>query len=118
MKHILIFCLCFLCLCCGDEQNDCDNTSLSYVESISGIIEMSCNNGDCHVGPNGGWAVLPDFSTYNNVLSYLESGVFNERINSQDSTLSMPPKFREDRQISETDLRLLNDWICNGFPEN
>jgi len=91
---------------------------LTYEKDVQSIIEISCNNGDCHVGLNGGWIVLPDFSTYNNLLPYIENGKFNYRINSTDTILSMPPLFREDRQISNDDLALLNEWINLEFPRN
>lgn len=118
MRYLIIIGICSLIICCDKNQDICSDSNPTYDTTIQVIIEGSCNNGDCHVGPNGGWAVLPDFSSYTNLLQYLESGTFDTRINSQDSTLSMPPLFREDRIISDSDLLLLNEWICNGFPES
>jgi len=114
---MLLVCVIVLFSCCAKDQEDCGDVDVTYHDSIKSIIEESCNNGDCHVGPNGGWGVLPDFSSYNNLLIYLNNGTLESRINSMDTTLSMPPLFREDRQISDADLKVLNIWICNGFPE-
>jgi len=117
MKNFLLIPLIFLLTSCNEDPEKCGDTTINYVNTIQDIIESSCNNGSCHVGSNGGWAVLPDFSSYDNLLPHLESGIIDSRINTADSSLIMPPVLVEDRQISNADLILLNDWICNGFPE-
>ena len=118
MKNYFLLLLLVLIFGCNDPVNDCGEIAVSYDGIVQTIISESCTTGGCHPGPNGGWPVLPDFTTYENVLVYLEEGSFRERINSPDSTLSMPPLFQEDRVISAEDLEILNVWICNGFPEN
>lgn len=107
----------FVISCSSEEDNDCGNPTITYDNTIENIIETSCNNGGCHVGPNGGWGVLADFSSYNDLLPLLTDGSIGFRINLEDNR-SMPPPSNEDRTISDSDLNLLNDWLCNGYPEN
>ncbi len=115
---ILLACtgLIFLVGCSKVKQN-CE-TALTYDGEIRSIIETSCNNESCHIGEFGGWEVLDDFSSYSKLLPYLESNSVSIRINSNESPGKMPPKSWPERELSESDLSKLNDWISRGFPEN
>lgn len=103
---------------CSDDENECNARGLSYDGGIKSIFEESCNNMSCHPGMNGGWQVLADFSSYDNLLNFLENGAIEYRINTEDPGERMPLESWPDRTISLEDLDLLNAWICNGFPEN
>ena len=118
MRFLYLTFLILFTVCCNKNQDNCGDVKVTYNNTIKDILEESCNNGDCHVGPNGGWQVLSNFSSYNSLLPYLESGQISSRINTTETSLRMPPPFIEDRQVTDSDLTLLNNWICNGFPEN
>ncbi len=119
MKNAISITLFVLILSCSKEKSICNNAEVTF-ENVEDLIGLTCSGGVCHPGAlQGGWAVLPDFTTYESILPYLESGTFENRINSTDSLTIMPPYFEQDiRILSEADLALLNDWICLGFPES
>ena len=117
IRQLLVFIRILVFVCCSKDPNDCTDSKEAYIGNIKNIIESSCNNGDCHTGLIDGWAVLPDFSTYKNLVTYLDNGLIESRINSEDDNLIMPPLFIEGRNISDSDLASLNAWICNGYPE-
>lgn len=118
MRQSIFVSVIVLLVCCDQRQDICGDVKVTYNDNIMNIIEESCNNGSCHVGLIEGWGVLPDFSTYKNLLPYLENNQIGSRINITNSNLRMPPVFIEERTISDSDLALLNIWLCYGYPED
>ena len=118
MRSIIYLCIAAIIISCNaDDDNDCGDDTLTYNDDIKVILEVSCNNETCHPGAIGGWPVLPDFSSYENLSTYLEGGEIEFRINTPDTILIMPPRRQPERTISDADLEKLNAWICAGFPE-
>lgn len=91
------------------EPNEtCDTLEVSYNLQVQEIITTNCAYVGCHISgfPSG------DFSTYDNMLTYLNSGEIEKRTITQ---LDMPPP--ASGELTAEDLEVLTCWLSKGFPE-
>lgn len=119
----LILGILFLAACTSDELEepmvaDCDGISTpTYVDDIKPIIDESCAYAGCHLGTAPG-----NYSTYNGLLSVLNSGTFEQRVItlSEDPIIGMPPDNApagRPQDLNEDQLLLIRCWLEAGFPE-
>lgn len=95
------------------DANDCTDTEIATVNEISEvfygnqimpIINANCQIPSCH-GSNSG---IPTWATYNDVKA--KAG----RIKDRTGAKSMPPT----GPLSDTDIKLIADWVDIGAPNN
>ncbi len=121
MKTLLAFCvLIFIAACNFDKLPEptvssvCETLMPVYDGQIEAIIEESCAYSGCHEGG----AAIGDYTTYQSMLSTLESGNIATRVlNLRD----MPPSYAPDgkpKTLPDDELELIECWLANGFPEN
>ena len=92
-----------------EVEEFCDTLNVTYTNQIKAIVDTKCAFTNCHVsGFSSG-----DFSTYNNMLSRLESGLIERRAI---QLKNMPPS--DFPQLSTEELDVLSCWLSKGFPEN
>lgn len=111
--------------CTNDELPEpstptCDTTSpTTYDGAIKAIIDNSCAYVGCHVsGFSSG-----DYTSYDELKPFLDSGSFADRVITQreDANSGMPPNYApEDRpkDLTPEELELVECWIEGGFLEN
>lgn len=84
----------------------CDTTKLSYCSKIKAIINANCAVPGCHVG-NFAYGNL---STYAGVKAKVDQGnILQQKVDSREM-----PKFGT---LSESDIKLIDQWITAGAPE-
>lgn len=91
-----------------EQAGFCDTLNVTYDFQIKEIMATNCAYVGCHVsGFSDG-----DFSTYDGMLSRLNSGEIERRAV---TLLDMPPP--TSGELSPEDLDILNCWISKGYPE-
>lgn len=97
-------------------QGACDTLVVKYSDQITGILSTKCY--ECHNNANfaiagGGFC----WEGYANISGYLAGGgttTFIDAINHNNST----PMPKDRPKLSECDIRTIEIWIENGFPNN
>jgi len=109
----IVFTICTIVFSCTKDQaaaDDCDPITANFLTDIAPIIETKCSaDQGCH---NAG-SLFGDFTSYNNMLEDLNNGKIELRALDQKT---MPPDGIE--PLTENEVELLSNWICNGYPEN
>lgn len=82
----------------------------TYDDGINDIITVSCATAGCHVA--GVQDVPGIFSTYEQLITFLENGSFENQIR----TGEMPPPGSP--QLSDSELNDLLCWLKQGYPKN
>ena len=95
----------------------CTDEDRTYEADIRPIIEQTCAYAGCHLGSAPGV-----YNDYDGLLSALESGLFRERVISQEANpnVGMPPNYSpDDRQqdLTAEQLSLISCWLEAGFPQ-
>lgn len=95
------------------DANECTNTASARVEEIAivfyanqirPIIDANCQTSTCH----GSNANIPSWATYDDVKAKAN------RIKSRTSDKTMPPN----GALSDSDIKLIADWVDQGAPNN
>ncbi len=101
----------------------CDTISITtYEQGVKEIIDNSCAYSGCHDGSGG---IGPgNYTDYNGILPYLNSGSILERVVNQkdDPSLGMPPNasvYLESKQddLTQEQFEIIQCWLLQGFPE-
>lgn len=98
-------------------ERPCDDVVATYVDDIEPIIQQSCAYSGCHLGTAPGI-----YTSYAGLLPQLESGMFRERVITiqADPNVGMPPNYApadRPRDLTATELELIECWLDAGFPE-
>jgi hypothetical protein len=118
MKNLLMFIGLFLTLLvvsCGSDGDDSPiiqdpdptPTTITYTNTISGIVSTSCTS--CHGNPPTNDAPM-SLTTYANV----KEAVQNRGLINQIETGAMP---KNGSKLSQTKIQNFKTWQNNGFPE-
>lgn len=119
MKKISLFALfsLFLIICaCGDtssDPTDCTGIVASYSATVKDILNNSCALSGCHSSQNPQSNI--DLSTYDKAKLNGAKASFLCSIKHESSCKPMPdgsPK------LSDTQIKILDCWVSNGFPLN
>jgi len=95
------------------DINDCSGTKLVkieelaevfYANEIRPIIDTNCQKSGCH----GSNSSIPTFATYDDVKAKASS------IKARTSAKSMPPA----GPLSDSNIKLIADWVDQGAPNN
>lgn len=95
------------------DANDCTNTGLATIEEIAivfyanqirPIIDANCQISNCH----GSNTNIPSWETYEDVKAKANN------IKNRTSNKTMPPN----GVLSDTDIKLIADWVDQGAPNN
>lgn len=90
-------------------QEFCDTLNVSYTNQMKTIIDTKCATPGCHIaGFSSG-----NFSTYDAMISRLESGLIGKRTV---ELKNMPPQGSP--TLTEEELDIFNCWLSKDFPEN
>lgn len=91
----------------------CDTTAVTYSASVAPIMNQTCT--PCH-SPGGG--SLPYFDTHATIKEYLDMGTDSnliDRINFMGPNASMP---QGGTKMPACDIRKIELWIADGYPNN
>jgi hypothetical protein len=97
------------------DTGDC--FEISYKYNIRPIIELSCkpepfDPAACHnSGANGDW------DDYNNIASFISAGIWQTRL-LVDKTMPNMPNIWEIDSLNTDELKTIQCWIDQGYPEN
>lgn len=101
----------------------CDTMEVTYTNLVKDIIDNSCAYTGCHLTGSSSGAT-GDFSTFNGIAPYLESGSFRDRVVSQkdDPVSGMPPNssaYPESQKdtLTEEEFLIIECWLYFGYPE-
>ncbi len=95
------------------DANDCQDqtdvtitsvTEVSFASQVKPIIDTNCQISGCH----GSNASTPSFATYTQVKANAEN------IKSKTSAKVMPPT----GPLSDSNIKLISDWVDQGAPNN
>jgi hypothetical protein len=92
----------------------CDTiTSFTYQNKIKGIMDTRCATPACH----GGTSPANDLSltSYSGVKAGFETMSMMCNIRHESGCVPMP---KNESQLSKCDIRALEKWQANGYPEN
>lgn len=102
---------------CKDEE-----PCATYETEIKPIIDKGCAYSGCHSGADAGMWVPADESDYTNyegLLNSLENGTFAVEVI---DSLTMPPAaYVQDphpKELSQSELDIIDCWINDGYPKN
>ena len=109
---ILVLCLLFMGLfsCSRDKiepEGECTEI-VTYVDDVKSIIDQTCATAGCHLNQ----AAPGDFSTYEGMSTYLESGNFKNRVV---VIQNMPPNGSVD--LTEEQLNVITCWANSDYLE-
>lgn len=97
-------------------QNECDTADVKYSAQITYIISNNCY--DCHsntAAPISGGG--QSFEGYANISGYLTTSAIT-LISSINHSVGFTPMPKDRPKLSECDIRTIEIWIENGFPNN
>ena len=118
-KLSLIACLFIIGLnaCTEDSQNFtnpnplssvCDSTKFTYYNVISKIIANNCNDAACH-----GSGTM-NFTTYTGIKPFAKDGSL---LGSLKHDVGYKPMPYANQFISDCDIKKIEKWIKNGYPQ-
>lgn len=94
-------------------NNGCDTSTVTYSGSVAPIMNQTCS--PCHSQSGG---TLPFFDTYASIKEYLDMGTDTnliQRINFVGPNAPMP---QGGTKMPICDIRKIELWIADGYPNN
>lgn len=97
-------------------QQSCDTLDVKYSDQVSKIFEQKCY--DCHSNSTQIISGV-SFEGYTNLSGYLSLGIGDiyllQAINHEVGATPMP---KDRPKLSECEIRTIEIWISNGYPNN
>jgi hypothetical protein len=91
--------------CPADVPDACPRPAPSYASDVVPILEAKCNG--CHTGGEGPWPL----TNHDDVVHWLA------QVLSEVARCTMPPPLSA-TQLTESERKLLIDWLVCGAPDN
>lgn len=87
----------------------CDSSNVTYNSKIASIVNTNCKG--CHQASNAGGGI--SLSSYSEVKSSIQTGTFMCTVHQNTGCSPMP----KGGKLTACDIRILEIWIANGFPQ-
>lgn len=95
-------------------ESNCDSTTtFTYQNKVKALMDSRCATSGCHGGSSPANGV--DLSNYNNVKSGFQNLSMMCNIRHESGCIPMP---KNEGQLSRCEIRALERWQENGYPEN
>ena len=103
--------------CYYDNEEDlypgtfCDTANVNYSGEIDAIIQGKCATPGCHASGGDGSG---DFTVFSELAEKTASGVLLRSVQRLPGAIPMPP----DGPLRDCEIRQIELWVADGFPNN
>lgn len=103
----------FALFSCGDDEDECDTSDVTYTNSIASIFNASCALSGCHVDGNEANAFF-SLEGYANSKAVADFGRIVGAVSHQTDFSPMP---KDQDKLDQCNIDKITAWVNAGAPE-
>ncbi len=111
LSFLLLFGM--LLFACGDDEDECNTTDITYTNTIAAIFNGSCAVSGCHIDGNemNAWFSLEGYA---NAKSSADSGRLVGAVAHEEDFSPMP---KNGDKLEQCAIDQITAWVADGAPE-